>query len=113
MTWPNWHDKSYRRNESRSRHIDQEGKITEDLAGLCGEIQEMSHGEKLPRINAKLSYVERERPKWYRRDEQILGVYEHNLDDQIKKIDSHKPESRERKRRFELPRGISAAEHGR
>ncbi len=73
----------------------------------------MTHGEKLPRIDSKLSYLEKEKPKWYARDEQVLSNYERNLDDQIKKIDSHKPESRERRRRFELPRGISAAEHGR
>src|SRR5947209_1166660 len=29
----------------------------------------MTHGEKLPRIGAKLSYLEREKPKWYHRDE--------------------------------------------
>jgi hypothetical protein len=73
----------------------------------------MTHEKEgtLPRIGAKLTYIEREKPKWGQRDEQILGNYERNLDDQIKKIDSHKPEKK--KPRFELPRGISAAEHGR
>lgn len=71
----------------------------------------MSHGEKLPRIDAKLSYIEREKPKWYGGDEKILGNYERHLDDQIKKIDRAKPEKR--KPRFELPRGIMAAERGR
>jgi len=71
----------------------------------------LTHGTTLPRIDAKLNYVEQEKPKWYRHDEQILGVYEHHLDDEIKKIDRQKPERR--KPRFELPKGISAAEHGR
>jgi hypothetical protein len=71
----------------------------------------MTHGQTLPRINAKLSYVEAEKPKWYRRDEEILGVYERNLDDQIKKIDRAKPQRK--KPRFELPKGIAEAERGR
>lgn len=71
----------------------------------------MTHGEKLPRIDAKLSYIEREKPKWYKRDEQILSVYEGHLDDQVKKIDRAKPEKK--KPRFELPRGIAEAERGR
>jgi hypothetical protein len=71
----------------------------------------MTHGEKLPRIDAKLGYIEKEKPKWYQRDEQVLGNYERNLDDQIKKIDRAKPEKK--KPRFELPKGVDAAEHGR
>lgn len=71
----------------------------------------MTHGQTLPRIDSKLSYIEAEKPKWYKRDEQVLAVYERHLDDQVKKIDRGKPE---RKRgRFELPKGIDAAEHGR
>lgn len=71
----------------------------------------MSHGEDFPRIGAKLDYIKQERPKWYREDERFLPSFERRLDDQIKKIDAKKPE---RKRpRFELPKGIDAAEHGR
>jgi len=73
----------------------------------------LTHGEKLPRIDSKLGYIEKEKPKWYQADEQTLSVYERHLDDQIKKIDRQKPPSKESKRRFELPKGISAAEHGR
>ena len=71
----------------------------------------MTHGEKLPRIDAKLSYIEAEKKKWYARDERILAVYEGHLDDQIRQIDRAKPEKK--KKRFELPKGIAAAEHGR
>lgn len=70
----------------------------------------MSHGQTLPRIDAKLSYVEREKPKWYQGDERTLAVYERHLDDQIKKIDRAKPEKK--RARFELPAGIMAAERG-
>jgi hypothetical protein len=71
----------------------------------------MTHGEKLSRIGAKLGYVEKEKPKWYQHDEQILSVYERNLDEQIKRIDRSKPEKKSP--RFELPKGVEAAEHGR
>ncbi len=75
----------------------------------------MTHGERLPRIKQKLDFIEKHKPKWYRRDEERLKGYELDLDGQIHRIDKKaaKPGPFQPFHAKNEPEGIRAAERGR
>jgi len=56
---------------------------------------------RIERIREKLDHIQRQKPKWYKSDEEKLEKFDRNLDDQIRHI------NRQRE-----PAGIEAAERG-